>query len=144
MEKGGDYDEAHLIDLVEGRQAAESILNRADEALGKEARVEAVSELQGRVEDWKGHKIDNFGDLLLYGSYTVLKGEGAKEVEREVSKCFTPLNARSCGFVQSCTEYALPLAIYCTTITLEYTRRCSKCAHFAAEPGYRAPWYSQI
>lgn len=89
MEKGGDYDEAHLIDLAEGRQAAQSILNRADEALGKEARVEAVNELQGRVEDWKGHKIDHFGELLLYGSYTVLKGEGAKEVEREVSDCST-------------------------------------------------------
>ena len=74
-----------MADLEEGRLAAKSILSRADEALDKEHRVEAVGELAGRVEDWKGHKIDHFGDLLLYGSYTVLKGEGAKEVEREVS-----------------------------------------------------------
>jgi hypothetical protein len=47
-----------------------------------------VSELQGRVEDWKGHKVDHFGELLLYGSFTVLKGEGAREVEREVSTMF--------------------------------------------------------
>lgn len=43
-----------------------------------------MSELQNRVEDWKGHQIDHFGDLLLYGDFTVVKGEGAKEVEREV------------------------------------------------------------
>ena len=36
------------------------------------------------MEDWKGHQIDHFGELLLFGDYTVVKGEGAKEVEREV------------------------------------------------------------
>lgn len=45
----------------------------------------AVSELQQRVDDWKGHKLDHFGDLLLHGTYTVIKGEGSKEVDREVS-----------------------------------------------------------
>ena len=85
LEKRGNYDEEHLTDLAEGRVAAESILKRADEALGKEFRLEAVTELQGRVEDWKGHKIDHFGELLLFGTYTVLKGDGVKEVEREVS-----------------------------------------------------------
>lgn len=54
------------------------------------------------MEDWKGHKIDHFGDLLLYGSYTVLKGEGAKEVEREVSTRFAFLYSRSCGWVHFC------------------------------------------
>lgn len=107
MEKGGDYDEARLADLAEGRQAAESILGRADEALGKEARLEAVSELQGRVEDWKGHKIDHFGELLLYGSYTVLKGEGAKEVEREVSISATALRF-SYGLIRSFIGSTLP------------------------------------
>ncbi len=64
--------------------AATSILSRANEAIAKEYRLAAVSELQSRVEDWKGHQIDHFGGLLLFGDYTVVKGEGAKEVEREV------------------------------------------------------------
>jgi len=64
--------------------AATSILSRANEAIAKEQRLAAVSELQSRVEDWKGHQIDHFGELLLFGDYTVVKGEGAKEVEREV------------------------------------------------------------
>lgn len=70
--------------LAEGSRAASSILHRANDAIDKEHRLEAVTELQSRVEDWKGHKIDHFGDLLLHGNFTVLKGEGAKEVEREV------------------------------------------------------------
>ena len=84
MRKNGNYDEEHLADLTEGWTAAGSILARANDALDREARVEAVNELQGRVADWKSHKIDHFGELVLHGTYTVVKGEGAKEVEREV------------------------------------------------------------
>jgi cell division control protein 24 len=52
----------------------------------REERNEAVEELKGRVEDWKGHKIEAFGDLLLHGTFTVLKGDisSAKNNEREV------------------------------------------------------------
>ena len=78
-------------DLTNGMMAASSILHRANDAIDKEQRVEAVTELQSRVEDWKGHKIDHFGELLLHGNFTVLKGEGAKEVEREVGKVFDSL-----------------------------------------------------
>ena len=60
-------------------------MERANEAVKKEERILAVNELQQRVDDWKGHKLDHFGDLLLYGTYTVIKGEGSKEVDREVS-----------------------------------------------------------
>ncbi len=84
-EKGG-LDEQRRNDLADGIAASRSILDRANDSMRKEERLSAVQELQNRVEDWKGHKIDHFGGLLLYGNYTVLKGEGAKEVEREVSK----------------------------------------------------------
>jgi cell division control protein 24 len=40
--------------------------------------------LTGRVEDWKSLKIDAFGELLRYGTFTVLKGDGGKDTEREV------------------------------------------------------------
>jgi cell division control protein 24 len=44
-------------------------------------------ELKERVEDWKGHRLENFGDLLLHGTYHVIKGDTAnpKDQEREVS-----------------------------------------------------------
>ena len=74
--------------------AATSILHRANEAVAKEQRLAAVTELQHRVEDWKGHQIDHFGDLMLFGTFTVLKGEGAKEVEREVREIFFSLSPK--------------------------------------------------
>ena len=84
MRNKGGLDEGRREDLLNGAHAASSILQRANEAVAKEQRLAAVSELQSRVEDWKGHQIDHFGELLLFGDYTVVKGEGAKEVEREV------------------------------------------------------------
>ena len=93
-DKGG-LDETRRKNLDDGIAAARSILARANEAIHKEQRLNAVNDLQQRVEDWKGHKIDHFGELLLYGNYTVLKGEGAKEVEREVSTIFGSLVAMS-------------------------------------------------
>lgn len=84
----GNLDLEKRRDLEEGEAAAKSIMTRADEAVQKEHHAAAVNELQSRVEDWKGHKINHFGELLHYGNYTVLKGEGAKVVEREVSVIF--------------------------------------------------------
>jgi hypothetical protein len=80
-----------------GIEAAQSILHRANDALDKEDRLAAVVELQGRVEDWKGHRVEHFGELLLYGNFTVLKGEGAREVEREVSATFYLLTVKKEG-----------------------------------------------
>lgn len=85
-------DEERKADLAEGSEAAQAILHRANEAVSKEQRLAAVAELQNRVEDWKGHKIDHFGELLLNGNFTVLKGEGAREVEREVCNISNSLN----------------------------------------------------
>ena len=80
-------------------------MERAEEAVGKENRIAAVSELQSRVEDWKGHKIDHFGELLMFGSYTVLKGEGVKEVEREVGVIFTSLDPKTRASIISALKH---------------------------------------
>lgn len=63
------------------------MLERTNAAIDREDRLEAVEELKTLVEDWKGHRIEGFGDLLLYGQYTVLKGDGmgGKNEERDVS-----------------------------------------------------------
>ena len=92
MRQKGGYDLEKQQDLEEGEAAARSIMIRADEAVQKEHHAAAVNELQSRVEDWKGHKINHFGELLHFGTYTVLKGEGAKVVEREVSVIFDSLD----------------------------------------------------
>ena len=48
-----------------------------------------MNDLKSRVDDWKGHNMERFGGLLVYGTHTVLKGEApGKEVEREVRTNF--------------------------------------------------------
>ncbi|KAI4242491.1 MAG: hypothetical protein LQ352_007228 [Teloschistes flavicans] len=92
-------------DLIEGEAAANSLMGRANEAVAKEQRNAAVHELQLRVEDWKGHNIKQFGELLMYGNFTVIKGDGAKPQEREVCHFFSllPAQART-GFLLACGQ----------------------------------------
>lgn len=82
----GDLDEGRRQDISKGIEAASSVLAGTNDAIAREERVEAVEELKTLVEDWKGHRIEGFGDLLLHGQYTVLKGESmtSKNEEREV------------------------------------------------------------
>ncbi|CAO1604692.1 Guanine nucleotide exchange factor for Cdc42p [Xanthoria calcicola] len=78
-----ELDPEREADLVYGEAAANSLMQRASEAVAREQRNAAVADLNVRVEDWKGHDIRQFGELLLYGNFTVVKGEGAKPTERE-------------------------------------------------------------
>ena len=82
----GALDEERKADLFAGECAAGAILDRANEALGMEHRRTAWTELQGRIEDWKGINTETLGDLLLYGTYDVIKFENGKEAPREVGK----------------------------------------------------------
>jgi cell division control protein 24 len=63
------------------------VLFATNAAVDREERLEAIQELKDRVEDWKGHRIDSFGELLLHGTHQVIKGDTAnpKDQEREVS-----------------------------------------------------------
>lgn len=88
LHKKGDLDEARKRDLLQGMEAATSVLTRTNDAIAREERAEAVQELKVRVEDWKGHRVEGFGELLLYGTFTVLKSENlanGKDAERQVS-----------------------------------------------------------
>ena len=52
--------------------------------MDKEHLAAAVTDLANRVDDWKSLKIDFFGELLRFGTFTVLKGDGGRDTEREV------------------------------------------------------------
>lgn len=88
MRKKGDFSAEKQIDLEKGAEATKSILDGANAAIDKVKRLQDVSDLINTVDDWKGHRLDHFGELVLSGGHTVLKGEGAKEVEREVRDHF--------------------------------------------------------
>lgn len=65
------------------------VLDRVNSAVDKERLAAAVSDLTARVDDWKSLKLEVFGDLLRFGTFTVLKGDGGgKDTEREVRISF--------------------------------------------------------
>lgn len=75
-------------------EAIEFINRKINEAIRKAENVESVKDLEGRVEDWKGHKLEHFGELLLHGQFSVIKGDQKGDVEREVCH----LDAHGIGF----------------------------------------------
>lgn len=109
--KKGDLDEERKQDLLLGMDASTSVLTRTNDAIAKEEKIEAVQELKVRVEDWKGHRVEGFGQLLLYGTFTVLKSENlgsGKDGERQVSNCYV-LEGRTLYYcVTVLTNLAVP------------------------------------
>ena len=72
-------------DITRGMEAMTAVLNRTNASIDREERIEAVRALKSQVEDWKQHRVEAFGELLLYGTHTVLKGDPSRDYEREVS-----------------------------------------------------------
>ncbi|KUI73945.1 Rho guanine nucleotide exchange factor scd1 [Cytospora mali] len=77
-------DEAVKEDLGAGIEAAERVLKRANEAVDRDLLDEALEELVGRVDDWKNHRVEHFGKLLLHGVYTVVTGKTDQERDYEI------------------------------------------------------------
>jgi cell division control protein 24 len=72
-------DYPHYDELKEGVAAAKRIADRINEAQRRTENRDALENLKKRVEDWKGHAIDNFGELLLDDIFVVTKSEVDRE-----------------------------------------------------------------
>ncbi len=72
-------------DISRAIESLQTVLDAANDAIDKEQLASAFRELDERVDDWKALKIDSFGDLLRFGTFTVIKGDSGKDSEREVS-----------------------------------------------------------
>ena len=73
-------------DLAGAIEIIQSILQQANASIAREEREDALVDLGDRVEDWKALRIDSFGELMLFGTFSVLKGDGGgKDQEKEVS-----------------------------------------------------------
>jgi len=96
--KKGDFDEERRQDLLHGKDCASGVLARTNAAMDREDKLVAVQELKGRVEDWKGHRVEGFGELLLFGTFTVVKSDSGpgKDSEREVSRPITVVRPTMC------------------------------------------------
>lgn len=76
-------DETTKADLVSGVDAAERVLTKANEAVNRDLLDEAMEELKYRVDDWKNHRIEQFGNLLQHGVHSVATGKS--DHEKDVS-----------------------------------------------------------
>jgi len=68
-------------DLTSGIEASNRVLMQANAAVDRELRNEALADLCVRVDDWKNHRVDHFGDLLLHGHFPVVTGKS--DVQKE-------------------------------------------------------------
>lgn len=77
-------DEDIKDDLQSGCEAAERVLHKANEAVHLDLLDEALEELIVRVDDWKSHRVEQFGRLLLHGVYGVVTGKTDQEKDYEI------------------------------------------------------------
>lgn len=71
-------------DLQTGCEAAERVLHKANDAVHRDLLDEALEDLISRVDDWKSHKVEQFGRLLLHGIYGVVTGKTEQEKDYEI------------------------------------------------------------
>lgn len=79
-------DEPRLQNIRDAIEAVQRVLENCNDELDRQEKEQVVEVLKTEVEDWKGHRVEAFGPLLLHGKYTVLKhGDVSREsAEREV------------------------------------------------------------
>lgn len=68
--------------MTAGIEAANRVLRQANEAVDRELRNEALTDLIQRVDDWKNHRVDQFGEMLLHGHFPVVTGKS--DIQKEV------------------------------------------------------------
>lgn len=76
-----DTDYAFKAELAEGLEVAKRIAEKVNETLRQHSNVSIVQELELRVKDWKGHHINDFGNLLLDGQFMVTKADMDRDYE---------------------------------------------------------------
>lgn len=72
-------------DLSAGMLAAERVLQSVNEAVERDRLDGALEDLSQRVTDWKTHQLDQFGKLILHGTYAMSIGSSDKE--KDVRRC---------------------------------------------------------
>jgi cell division control protein 24 len=69
----------HYEELKEGAASAKRITDKINESQRRAENIQTVRNLESRIEDWKGHHISNFGELLLEDIFIVTKSDVDRE-----------------------------------------------------------------
>ncbi|PBP16682.1 CDC24 Calponin [Diplocarpon rosae] len=86
-------DDETKADLNAGIESANRVLTQANSAVDRELRAEALEDLCARVDDWKLHRVEQFGELLQHGHFPVVTGKS--DVQKEVRPLFSIYNLQS-------------------------------------------------
>ena len=73
------HEYAYRSELEEGSAAVRRIAASINEVTDYKAKQATVRELTDRVEDWKGHELEKFGDLWLDDHFTVTKADQPRD-----------------------------------------------------------------
>jgi cell division control protein 24 len=115
-----------LWHFEKGSEASKRVTDTINEAQRRADIEQTVKSLQTRMADWKGHNIDDFGELLLYDHFVVNKSAVDREyvvflfekmllLFKEVSK--DPSNHRSLFSVARNTPLVLRGRIVVSNVT---------------------------
>lgn len=74
-----ELDYPYRAELEQGAAAVRRIANTINEITDVKAKRATVRDLIERVEDWKGHEVEKFGDLYLDEHFTVTKADQPRE-----------------------------------------------------------------
>jgi len=66
-------------ELKSGQEATKRIADKINEAQRHAENEQTVKSLHARISDWKGHHLENFGELLLDDVFVVTKSEIDRE-----------------------------------------------------------------
>lgn len=69
----------HYTELEAGLESIKRVTDRVNEVQRQSENLAVVSDLEQRVEDWKGHNISTFGSLLLEDVFIVSKNDSERE-----------------------------------------------------------------
>jgi len=69
----------HYEELKSGQEATKHIADKINEAQRHAENEQTVKSLHARISDWKGHHLENFGELLLDDVFVVTKSEIDRE-----------------------------------------------------------------
>ena len=79
LKKSSPVDYPHYEELRAGSAAAKRITDKINEAQRRAENLQTVQNLAARVDDWKGHHVSQFGELLLDDIFIVTKSEVDRE-----------------------------------------------------------------
>jgi cell division control protein 24 len=79
LKKSSPMDYPYYDELKAGSAAAKRITDKINEAQRRAENVQTVQNLAARVDDWKGHHVSQFGELLLDDIFIVTKSEVDRE-----------------------------------------------------------------